>query len=51
MRLLAGALDQFDGKLEMLFKPTGFICTIELKITEAHQALSHNNEETEAFSK
>jgi two-component sensor histidine kinase len=33
-RLLSSALDQFDGKLEMLFNPTGLICAIRVKLTE-----------------
>ncbi len=32
MRLLSGALDQIDGKLDMCFEPTGLICTINLKL-------------------
>lgn len=33
-RLLSGALDQFDGKLDMAFEPAGLVCTIGLKLAE-----------------
>lgn len=33
-RLLSGALDNFDGKLEMAFEPSGLVCRIGLKLDE-----------------
>ncbi len=36
MRLLLRALDQFDGKVETKFEPTGFICKLSATLPESH---------------
>ena len=33
-RLLSGALDYFDGKIDMAFEPEGLVCTIRLTLIE-----------------
>jgi two-component sensor histidine kinase len=49
-RLLSGALDHFDGKLEMSFEPVGVICTIGLKLAENVPSLVPKMDTLKVFS-
>ena len=50
-RLLSGALDQCDGKLELLFEPTGLVCTISLNLSEEVPHLFADADRLKAFPK
>ncbi len=49
MRLLSGALDQIDGKLDMCFDPAGLICTISLNLAKDSPSRVREMERLKAF--
>lgn len=48
-RLLSGALDHFDGNLNMAFEPAGLVCRIDLKLADEMPSLTVETEELRSF--
>jgi two-component sensor histidine kinase len=41
LRLLQRALEQFQGRVETIFAPTGLICKMSLRLADENQIATH----------